>query len=304
MVMPQYTFELTFTGLCIFTFNPNKRTPTEVNALLVKAFHHPTPHEKHLPFLSYRPENLQKEPTPPHRLVPGPEGTQTALQDIAGRTLLLEPPSGHSQALTATWRPVAVATLPASPPAMGDEDWLDWAMALQRMNPETKDPTAGDPYVGLKQGQITTRIQLKNGALKAKNFLKETPTKYATWDFKEPKGVTILATHAMAGVVSLSLSGIPHTDPVKITGSSFAVVLQPVRRVDGTFESEVRASITNLPELENPQPRPLYLEHFTHFYDPVVFQTPPAKLRLPHPHTGVITTSNTFCPPTTHTIKE
>jgi hypothetical protein len=296
-----YTFELTFTGLCIFTFVGDKRHPSEINALLVDTLGHPVPHDKHLPYLGYRPENLKETPTPPHRLVPGPDGVQTALQSLAGKSLLQILPPGGAQTLSPIWRPNTIPSLPEHPRTVAEEDWLDWAMALKRMNPETPRPDSSDPYGGLKPGSITARIQMKNGNLKAKTFLKVGASgDYATWDFKVPAGATIQATHAMASFVLLSLNGLPDGNPVIIQGASFKVVLQQA----ATGESLVRASITNLPEFEAPQPRPPYLEHFKHFYGPVDFPPPPPKLRMPHPHQGTITTSNTFCPPTTHTLAE
>lgn len=298
-----YTFELTFTGLCIFTFKGDKRSPSEVNVLMVKAFHHGTPHHRHVPFLTYKADNVQRRPNPPHKLVPLPDGSQIALQELKGLLPLeLIPPASFTQAIKPVWRPSSSTLGKAPIPAQ--EDWLDWVMALQRMNPETPDPSSSDPFAGLKQADITARVLLKHGDLTAKNFRRDGANDYVTWDFKEPSGTVVQTEHAMAGTVLLSLPGIPDGDVVTLkSGSAFEVALQPTQRPDGSFETLCRASITNLPEIETPPmpPPPLYLEHFEHFYDPVTFTNPPSKLRLPHPHSGTITTTNTFCPPTTHT---
>jgi hypothetical protein len=298
-----YTFELVFTGLCIFTFKGDKRTPTEVNALLVDGTGYPDP-DKHKPLLSCNPANHHRLPKPIHRLVPMPDGTQIALHDLAGRVIEIDSlPTPRS--ITAHWRPLAAGPLGPHPQSNAEEQWLDWALALQRMNEDTPDPEDVTPYAGLNAGEVA-RVTLRQGELMARGFPKQPDgVSYALWDFKTATG-PVHATHAMAGSIVLSIQGLPDGYPVQIThGASFQLHLAPVRHSDGSYETLMRASITNLPDLGmDPGAGPTPLSHFRYFYELVRFPRPVPNLNIPYPRVAVITRDNSYCPPTTHTKAE
>jgi hypothetical protein len=311
-----YTFELSFTGLCILAFSgPDRANPTQVNALLVNARHLGQPHNDHVPYLSFPAGNLVVSPTPPAILIPGPDGTQVALEPLSGQEVSLILPASVTPSLTASWRDRTVhPTLPLEPPTRADETWLDWAMALQRVNPETKDPdVSAPPLNGLKSvngatSLISGKIQLTRGHLRAEDFprrINQTTgaAEYVKWEFRvpPPPAGPVLATHAMAGRVVLSIPGIPETDPVILQSNQMIVALHARQLPDLSFESVVRASVTNLPSAEDPSPVP-HLRHYAHFYDPVVFSSgpPPPPLRLPRRLGAPITSTTVFCPPSTH----
>src|SRR5437763_964225 len=151
-----YTFELSFTGLCIFTFSPNPTNPTEVNVLLLNhragSGHGP---DDHLPFISYRPHDLVSTAgtTPTHELVPGPDGAQIARLDLTGKSLQVTLPIGVTRPLSTNWRDLRQFPTLNEAPDLADptqEKWLDWVMALQRVNSATPNPINHPPDNGLK----------------------------------------------------------------------------------------------------------------------------------------------------------
>lgn len=323
-----YTFELTFTGLCIFTFLGDKRQPDQVDALLVYGLAYPPPH-RHLPYLGFAAENLDPGPTPEeYGLVPGYNGSQTALISLAGKNnVRIVLPNMNIPKLTPIWRPNDGEDLPESPDPNypEQEKWLDWAMPLQRMNPETDDPNDTDPYGGLDKSKITTRVILDAGTLFCQGFPRLPKGDYAEWDFKVPDPVRSLANprivtgprvtiaadsstigpYAMARSVVLRIENIPDDQPIRIVANDLNVGLAPPLTVPPIAGALVQASITNLPDVSDPaEPKLNYLTHFIHFYEPVTFLPPAPSLRLPTPHIGTITSGTSFCPPVTHTSGE
>lgn len=311
-----YTFELSFTGLCILAFSGTDRTrPTEVNALLVNARHLGQPHNDHIPYLSFPARNLVTPPTPPATLIPGPDGTQVALEPLSGQEVSIILPASVNPPLTASWRDRTVhPTLPVDPRASADETCLDWAIALQRVNPETKNPDVNiPPFNGLKPSSgsttlISGKVRLTQGHLRAEDFPRRIDqttgvAEYVKWEFRvpPPPASPVLATHAMAGRVVLSIPGIPETDLVILQSSQMIVALHAQQLPDLSFERVVRASVTNLPSADDPSPVP-HLRHYAHFYDPVVFSggPPPPPLRLPRRLGAPITSTTVFCPPAIH----
>jgi hypothetical protein len=88
-------------------------------------------------------------------------------------------------------------------------------------------------------------------------------------------------------------------------GNDLDVGLVPPLKVPPVAGALVQASITNLPDVSDPEETKLnFLTHFIHFYEPVTFLPPAPNLRLPHPHIGTITSGTSFCPPVTHTSGE
>lgn len=300
-----YKFELTFTGLIIFTFKGDKRTPDEVNALLVDgAGHHG--HDHHYPLLVTDPRNHRVSfPKPPHREIPGPGGELVAHHDITDRALTVSVPGVTLPGLAAEWRPADGTPLGRKPGNDSEEVWLDWAMALQRMNPGTPDPTDEAPHAGLLLGEIA-RVRLRAGKLTARGFKYRDNGDYAEWDFKVPSSGPVGATHAMAGAVVLSIEDIPDDKHVLLAhGTGLRVILVPARLRDGSTEPMVRASVVNLPQQAvDPHHLPDHLHHFAFFYDMVDFQSGKPPLRLPHPRTAGITLTSSYCPPTTYTKSE
>lgn len=320
-----YTFEVTFTGLCIFTFQGDKRKPQQVNALLPYTLQMTGSH-RHIPYLGFRAENLQYPPPipPDYRLAPGYDGSQTSLLSLAGKEVRIIIPDEVHSPLTPTWRPQNGEDLPESPEGIsGAEQWLDWAMALQRMNPETPDPDTVDPFGGLKKEKITSRIVLDKGVLEARGFPRMLESAdYQLWDFDVPPDGNIhsktvpslvannrsaaaepsaIGPYAMARSIVLKFDNIPDDKAVRIIAVDLEVALRPLLPT----EKLLQASITNLPEINDPGEADLtHLIHFAHFYEPVTFLPPAPKLRLPHPRGAIITSGTSFCPPTTHTKAE
>jgi len=314
-----YTFELTFTGLCIFTFEGDKRNPREVNALLVDASHQGAGHggiphqDVHVPRLTFDTRNLHGFPTPAHELVPGADGSHLGTMDLRGREISIDPEMLQPPRLEAVWRPADVRTLPPEPPNPQAESWLDWAMSLQRMNAQTPDPTSFMPYAGLLRQKFVAQVGIPCGTVEARRFLRrwnpvENKWRYVRWDFRAPSnGASSSGAYAMAETVVLVVSDVPVNRATKIVGNDFDVRLGPARRADGTFEEVVSASVTNLPTTAVPiHELPKYLGHFAYFYEAVDFGANPPALRLPHPPNpegtfAVVTRDNSYCPPTSHT---
>lgn len=260
---------------------------------------------------------------PMFRIGPGPDGRLLGFKDLSGSSpLTIEIRDYTIPKLEAIWRPDDLPLLPPHPDLSdrSEEEWLDWVMALRRMNHETPSPQPPAPYNGLRSQDPNTKektmiasVHLKGGMLKARGFPMQWDTvdqkwEYALWTFKEPESTgdgKPSATHAMAGSVVLSIPGIPVASAVALKdGSGLELWLRAKRELDASHQDLVQASVTNLPEeddLSGTQPE--YLAHFKHFYCPVVdFGTnPPSKLRLPHPVGHTITRTSSFCPPTTHT---
>ncbi|MGD2116421.1 MAG: hypothetical protein PVG07_15305 [Acidobacteriota bacterium] len=323
--MPEtYTFELTFTGLCIFTFaGTDKRKPDAVHVLLPETAGHGAEHP-HVPQLAFDTHNVEMESVskPGFRLAPGPDGRLLGCKDLHGvRPLQIEVRKGFElPPLHAVWRPEKVATLPEHPDRsdLSQEEWLDWVMALRRMNPETPCPEDCPPYHGLRSEHgcgtptMIARVELKGGTLKAGGFpmrwnRDESRWEYRLWTFKEPAKArgdgNPSATHTMAGSVVLSIPGIPVASAVVLRGEGgFQVWLVPRRQPDATYQPLVRASVSNLPPDDDAGEKPEYLRHFREFYRCVDFQgKPPNELRLPHEIGHTITRTSSFCPPTSHT---
>ena len=331
-----YTFELTFTGLIIFTFKGDKRSPSEVNALLVDATsghhgggHHQEDGDVHVPLLSYLARNLKGFPEPAHDLAPGPDGALIGSHDLSAlgtKEIKIAIDGGTLPSRKAIWRPEDGKDLPPEP-MLSDpttEAWLDWVMALQRMNRETPNPADEAPYAGLDDSKVIANLNIGGGTLHARGFRMswdpvEQRRRYVKWIFQAPveeeegtlrpetaKRSDSQGPHAMAGSVVLSIPGIKETQPVVISnGVDLRVRLEPGRGAEGRHEPVVRASLTNLPKRGvSPAKLPGHLHHFALFYRPVDFgSNAPSKLRLPHVHTGTITRENSYCPPTTHTKK-
>ena len=325
-----YTFELTFTGLCIFTFEGDKRKPKSVNALLVNATGagngHPGGHgggnggvhvhseeDAHLPRLTFDTRNLAGFfPEPHHQLLPGVAGTPLGTMDLSKWFVTVFPEVKPLPPLEAEWRPEGTK-LPPEPAQPEDEKWLDWTMALQRMNQETPDPSAEMPLAGLRKEKMIAAVRIPCGHLAARRFMRlQDSWKYVRWDFRPPgpQGEDSDGGFAMAENVVLSIRDVPTNRPVRITNDDekFKLELKPARRPDGSFEDVVRASVTNLPTKAVPtQELPEYLHHFEYFYQAVDFgQVAPAPFRFPHPNVPVaameaVTRENSYCPPTSHT---
>jgi len=322
-----YTFELTFTGLCIFSFLGDKRRPSEVDVLLVYALEHSGSH-RHIPYLGFAAENLDPDPTPSeYGLVPGYDGSQTSLVSLAGKNgvRIVLPPRMQPPPLLPRWRPKD-AELPESPDPdyPEQEQGLGWAMALQRMNPETDDPNAMDPYGGLNKGKITTRVVLDAGMLFCQGFPHIPNGEYVKWEFSVPDVTSSLTArlvvtspntaiaeasspigpYSMARSVVLRIENIPDAQAVRIVGTDLNVKLMPPARTTPMPGALVQASITNLPAVSDAPPPERYLTHFRHFYEPATFLPPSPSLRLPRLFNTTITSGTSFCPPTTHTKAE
>lgn len=318
-----YTFELTFTGLCIFTFGGDKRNPSEVNALLVDATAHGAGNgdghahddrqDAHFPRLTFDTRNLQGFPKPAHELEPGSDGSHLGTIDLRARNISVRPHMEQLPPLQAVWRPDNVPTLPPEPPSPRAEAWLDWAMSLQRINSATPDPSLSMPFAGLLEEKFVGQVHLPCGRMEARRFLRkwnpdENQWRYVRWEFKEPSnGSHSSGAYAMAETVVLEIPGVPVNEETRIEGNNFDVRLVPARRADGTFEDRVTASITNLPKTAVPTHLlPPYLHHFSFFYDTVDFGASHPSLRFPYPPSpegafATITRDNSYCPPTSHT---
>lgn len=322
-----YTFELTFTGLCIFTFDGDKRSPRSVNALLVDAtdagngnghggVHLHSEDDEHVPRLTFDTRNLQGFfPKPPHTLLPGVGGSPLGTIDLSKRFVAVVPQVNPLPPLKAEWRPEGTQ-LPPEPAQPHDEKWLDWTMALQRMNKATPDPSTQMPHAGLRKDRLIGAVHIPCGNLESRRFMRhwnQSSWRYVRWSFRPPgddQNHSSAGTFAMAENVVLSVPDIPTNQPVRIADNdgSFELILNPVRRPDGSFEDLVSASVTNLPSKAVPTDQlPAHLHHFEYFYQAVDFaNAPPAALCLPHPEPPAtqiqpVTRDNSFCPPTSYT---
>lgn len=310
-----YTFELSFSGLCILTFSPSLDNATEVDVVLVNARGHGHGIDDHLAYLSYPGRNMAQPPQPDHTLVPGPDGTQLALQELTDEAIEISVVGAAMPPLTPVWRSRAqYPNLPEAPDLAHPEQeaWLDWVMALQRMNPETDSPVASPPFNGLKQFVdphllVGARVKLTGGTLRADSFPRTNAVdagtgllNYVRWDFRvPPSGPGPLGPYAMAGRVVLSIPNLPDASLVVLQGRTLKTSLRPSILPNNTLETKVSVSITNLPASEG-DVAPTTLWHVAHYYDLATFASGKPPLRLPVLHTGVITSTTVFCPPASH----
>lgn len=308
-----YTFELTFTGLCIFTFKGDKKKPEEVNVLLVKTQnhgehgHHQTPDDIHLPYLAYSRHDLTFNQVPgPHTLLPHADGSQTVLHSVMSEAIEIFPPDPTTP-LEPAW--MESGMLPQRPANSTQARWLDWVPALKKINCPTPAPAPQAPYAGLEPLSVVSRVRIRHGSIYAAGFLLELDSTekkydYAIWDFVFPTGDASPPPdpfpQALAGSVVVSMEGTPHERAVQIKSSRLNLSFHPPRKLGGGFEDKVKVSITNLPAQEGPPQD--FLLHFAHLYDPVVWPDGRPRLRVPKKRPGVITSGNSFCPPGTYTI--
>lgn len=305
-----YTFEITFTGLCIFTFKGDRKKPEEVNVLLVKTQdhgdheNHQTPNDIHLPYLAYSRHDLTSNKVPgPHTLIPHADGSQTVLHSVMGEAIEIIPP--NRPRLEPAW--MESGTLPQRPANSTQARWLDWVPALKKINCPTPAPAPAAPYAGLEPLSVVSRVCIRHGSIYAAGFLLEldsTENKYdyAIWDFVFPTGDASPppdpSPQALAGSVVVSMVGMPDEQAVQIKSSRLNLYFHPARKLGGGFEDNAKVSITNLPAQEGPPQD--FLLHFAHLYDPVVWPHGKPRLRVPKKRPGV-TSGNSFCPPGIYT---
>src|SRR5215218_176338 len=99
-----YTFELTFTGLCVFTSGGDDPWhPEEVNALLINTpeddmdlghahrheGHAHGAHDPHVPLLACWAQNVMPRVPGDFRLAPTPDGRLVALRSLRGEALTI-----------------------------------------------------------------------------------------------------------------------------------------------------------------------------------------------------------------------
>jgi hypothetical protein len=285
-----FTFELTFTGLCVFIYKGADSTkPSAVSVVLTKASHH-SGHHKHLPFLSYMPKDLASGSTSQlhHRLVPSPAGHDIALLALAGAIEVDDP---TAIGFSASW------AKSGQEPAPGEETSLSWLPPLYEINKtEVPKPDLNKPNHGLS-AEVAT-ITLKGGTLEAGDLTRAVDGKYVLAEFvyEDGTGSDSDDTQVLAGSLRLKITGL--TSPVKITGPGWEAWLRPAPlpgNSGGTGRVEV--SITNLPEVPDPG-FSHRLVHFDHFYDMFSWNPPRPEFRLPKLLGDAVTGSSAVCPPT------
>jgi hypothetical protein len=302
--MNEYTLELSFSGLCLFTFHGDRKKPDEVNVLFLasegchEGHQNQSASDLHTPRLTFSPQDLE-EASVPYDLFPDLDGRQLAILRLPDLPMEIVAPSRSE--LLACWRDEdRYNDLPKSPPTDSDETWLDWIPSLRLVNPETPIPTEEVPWLGLRP-VVIPRLRLTKGDLSAAFFLRDRNNDYVFWEFKASESDEAIDYQAMAGIIRLEIHGIPVEESVEIVADDgkFEVSLRPRRYPDGTVADRVRASFTNLVSVD-PRFPPNVLEHFIHFYDLVEFGGRRPKLRVPYARSAPITSGTTYCPVSTH----
>jgi len=232
-------------------------------------------------------------------MVPTPSGETIGLLDLAGLiTISLDPHEpGGVATLSAMWRPDNEAESEApldddSDSAKEQQQWLNWVPNLETVSPGIQPPTQGSPFAGVDEHKVSSRVRITRGELTAAKIGRDQNGKIQIFKFK-PKGNKPAATQqAIAEFVVLRFSQL--TLPVQFEGlpaGSFGLVGQQPGKV-------VRASITNLPEVEiAPEKR---LTHFAQFFDLVGLNKPEAALNLPETPDITDTSFGAICPCATY----
>lgn len=315
-----YTFELTFTGLCVFTLGGDDPWhPEQVNALLIDTTqddldwgeehkhdkHALFDHHQHIPLLSCWPENVVPSVPGDFRLAPTPDGRLIALRSLRGEALTIKLPDGAREGLILNWNYYQVDS---KPEGQAQEDWINWTTPLTKVYPCTPPPNQCMPYAGLEEVAVTARVKLEHGELIATEFPRiEENQEYARWEFKEPGENPATGkerardnhVQALAGIVSLRVPGLRNGSPVHILKGSGAemVKLEP----HSAHGSIVRASITNLLNREPQGPPFEKLEHYLLLKKLVRWRPEHGQPKLPTKEGGTQTSGNSFCPPLFYT---
>jgi hypothetical protein len=314
-----YTFELTFTGLCVFTIGGDDPWhPKEVNALLVDATqadldrgaehkndkHTHAEHHHHVPLLTCWPENVVPGVPGDFRLAPTPDGHLIALCNLKGKALTIELPESARKGLVLNWNYYQAGP---KPEGQAQEDWIDWTTPLMKVYPRTPPPTAKMPYAGLKKGAVTALVKLEHGELTAAEFprIRESD-EYARWEFKAPEEDSAKAkksaknnhVQALAGVVSLRVPGLREGSPVRICSSGAELISLEPSPAHGNV---VRVSVTNLLNREPQGPPSETLKHYNLLKKLVHWRPQHGQPKLPTKEGGAVTSGNSFCPPLFYT---
>lgn len=319
-----YTFELTFTGLCVFTTKgEDYRHPEEVNALLIDTRPHQDSlqdiygsdhcdmehqdHPEHFPLLSICPQDILDGTPPEFRLVPTPSGEQVAVRSLGGQTLTIRPPDRIRYRLSMNWQPDDYREI--RPEGSGQEDWMDWATPLFQMYPAVPPPTQDMPYAGLNPRAVASVVTMYHGELTGEKFPRLMDNDdYVAWRFKD---LSLASSRddqdsengkedhvqALAGTLCLKITGLDaEQDFITLASDQgWEISLQPYQ----SRANVVRASITNLLNRE-PETDPESLDHFYCLKTLAYWNPDQGEPKIPTKDSGTVTTSSTFCPPVIH----
>jgi hypothetical protein len=256
---------------------------------------HPRGHQ-HFPLFTFSPENLVAgSPIDAYNLVPGPDGRQIGQMRLQGNFTIETAPDETQgpRDLTAVWRPATNEPMPEQPANADEEPWLNWVPSLQRVNPDVSPPDDNLPLAGLRANQGAASITFNRGVLKAGRLARTRNDSIAVYQFKLPGNSPALAAQAIAGALILRLKGLSR--PVFIDGHPMGS-LGLINRTD----SVVRASFTNLPDVEVGEQRRLI--HFSHFFNLTSLAgIEPDQSPLPEETEIVDTSFGTICPGATFT---
>ena len=300
-----FDFELSFKGLCFFTFKgDNRRSPSEVNVLLIKGKPqngqgHDQHAGTHVPLLTYRLKDLTPlSSREGQKILPGPDGEGIGQRTLNGggiREIEIVPPNG-THGLNATWRPGDTPPM-RRPRTEADEAWLNWIPNLHAVAPGFPEPDENARFSGLNREAIAARIRITAGTLEAAEVARGLNGKYVVWDFRQAgtQAFNPLQSQALADRIVLRFTNL--AGPVRILGLDDEVAFAPPG-LDREGWARVQASITNMPDQEDhPSQR---LTHFGNYYGliPRVSDNPPPQF-LPQP-AGLLDTTSTLCPPGTN----
>jgi len=326
-----FDFELAFTGLCVFTLKGEKEQPAEVDVLLVKTTEpeghtghsghtgrggnvpgngngsgagngHEAGH-RHLPRLTYQAKDLTARSTTSrvHTLVPGINGLQMGQRDLENKGKIevqaLDGPAG----ITAAWGPPEIPEIVKAPTTPAEEVWLNWVPSLHTVAPDVPAPDGPVPFLNLQQAQVTAWVRLTQGRVEAAEVARGINGQYLIWDFTSQVGgaVNRNTSQALAGRIVLRLENLEKPVQIRLQGDDGLAELADLRPLaDRQERYVVRASITNLPDMEVPPSQRLV--HFAQYYD-LVANFPSSGIRIPETSDRLDTTSSTFCPPGGHT---
>lgn len=293
-----YTFELTFTGLCVFTSSAeSKAEPKQVNLLFPDTSSHP-PEHRHFPRFACLAEDIFTSPIPSEFiLIPDPTGRQIAVRDISGSNFAVEILGRAPGKLKLSWMPGG-GTLPPRPGA-GQETWLDWITPAQRIFPHLGTPTTVMPYAGLEGSAVTSYVRLVEGDLFSEDFprVTGTPTLRA-WKFLD--GTANPHIQSLPRYLKLHITGLDSVNHfVSIT--DLATDSQTLLQPKTPTRLSIQASLTNLLQ-DDSITADTTLVHFEMLkaltrWDVGTHATP----RLPIPAEQGQTSTSTFCPPAKYT---
>jgi hypothetical protein len=330
-----FDFELSFTGLCLFVLEGDKRKPDKLTTLMVSSNGHnhgasnkpangdgSESHAHTMAGASRGDNDLKPNGSGGHTHGPSPQDTGSKLhtphiplltysvRNLTVRSLrppkLIPGPDSLPIGVHELTGPATVGLAQGRGSLEGT--WRPEELETLPAEPPTEADEAWLDWLlnirvvtgvrsllGLEH--IPVRIDLQHGTLEASHVVRGQTGKYLIWDFKDDNGFSdSKESRALASLSVLRMKNLE--TPVRIHLPEGFVELAPARADsrEGRDQNVVRASITNLPNHEiNESERP---EHLKMYFSLLAMQ--PRAFRLPQVQDILDTPNSLLCPPGTH----